>query len=230
MLRKLLVLFLIILAGTPLAFAKNNRYPPKANYSVLSAHRYYKGELPPQKPVYPVVMEEHIPCWTYTFNSGFYLGLNPGIRSNYSVKSLANYKSLEGTVFGGYRSINSRFYLAAEIFAQHGITLQNYTNAVNANGNTIGLKTTWGTGFSILPGYIIADTLLGYLRLGTIMTHFQDIAQTKTGGQLGIGLESTITETWDFRVEYAYSFYPSIPVLGNPRSDQFHIGIIYKIT
>jgi opacity protein-like surface antigen len=231
MLRKVVIATIVFTGCMHLACAKNLAYKaavseqPPVPYYKGEAH--YKGELPPS----PQPPLEPLPCMTYTFNPGFYLGINPGLRTNYSPPAIATYKAFEGTVFGGYTFTATSFYFAAEIDASHSAALQNYSNrlSLNANGNPVGLKTTWGVGLSLLPGYVLSDTLLAYLRLGSATTHFQDVARTKTGGQVGIGLQGTVSERWDLRAEYVYSFYPSLPVLGNPRSDEWRFGLVYKL-
>lgn len=215
MLRKIFISCLIFSASTSLAFA--------ARYKGETHYKSYKGEI-----VQPVPVADFTPCLTYNILPGPYIGLNPEIRTNYN-QTASVYKGLDGTVFAGYAMLNSSFYLAGEIFAQHGVTLQNYRNNINANLNPVGVKTTWGTGLSILPGFLVADTLLGYLRFGGIVTHFQDVGQSATGGQVGIGLEGTVSESWDLRAEYTYSFYQSMSGIGSPRSDQFRLGVLYKI-
>ncbi|HVY53404.1 MAG TPA: porin family protein [Gammaproteobacteria bacterium] len=183
--------------------------------------RYYKATVISQ------IVHDPIPCMTYSISPGAYVGLNPGLRTNYSADGLSA-KSLEGTLFAGYSVMSWNLYLAAEIFAQNAASLQNYSKSINNNGNPVGLRTTWGYGLSLLPGYVIADGVLAYLRSGVVHTHFQDAAKAATGGQVGLGLQAAVTENWNIRAEYIYSFYQSITYLGNPRSDQFGIGLLYK--
>lgn len=177
---------------------------------------YYKGETPHQ-----YILPDNIPCKTYTFHSGPYIGINPGIRTNYN-NTPAAFKGLEGTLSLGYAMLNSSFYLGSEIFAQHDAQLQNYRN------NSASLKTTWGYGLSVIPGFILADTIMGYLRVGVINTHFEASGGTITGGQVGVGLQAAVAENWDIRSQYVYSFYESLSDLAAPRSDDFSIGFIYK--
>lgn len=208
-----------------------------ANYS--NYHRIkkqdYKGELPPRpqpivKAVRPMPLPacDSIPCATYAIHPGPYIGLSPGFRTDYN-HTASVYKGFEGELYAGYAMLNESFYLGSEIFVEHSAQLQNYRNDLNANLNPIGVRTTWSTGLSVLPGFTVADTLLSYLRLGVIRTHYKDIAETATGGQVGFGLQGTVSESWDLRMEYIYSFYQSLAGLGSPRSDQFHVSFLYKI-
>lgn len=224
MLKKILVFYLLIIATTSVhAVNYRNELPNPSQKS------YYKGEQPtqhkPSTPSKPPVTD--FPCKTTVFIPGPYVGLNPGLLTNYN-RTSSVYKALEGTLFVGYAMLDSNFYLAAEIFVQHSATLQNYRNDLNNNLNPIGLKTGLGGGLSILPGFILADTLLGYLRIGALGTHFNDIAQTAAGGQVGLGLQAIVSDSWDLRAEYSYTFYQSLSNLGSPRSDAFRLGLLYK--
>jgi opacity protein-like surface antigen len=234
MLKKLFMSCLILTTALPSAFAGN--YKHKTHYR--SRTPYYKGEVykgeleeaPAPKTIVvtqPPHTVEFTPCLTYHITPGPYLGINPGFITNYN-RTASVYKAFEGTVFAGYAMLNSSFYLAAEIFGQHGAQLQNYRNDLNNNLNPIGLKTTWGAGLSVLPGFVFADPIMGYLRLGALVTHFQDAGQTTTGGQVGVGLEGSVSESWDLRAEYTYAVYQSLTGLGSPRSDQFRVGVLYR--
>lgn len=232
MFKKLLTagLLLSLAAGNVLA-ANYKPYGQHKRHSHYKSRTLYKGE---NRPIYKgetttVIKQtpDFVPCSTPTFVPGPYVGMDPGIISNYN-RTSSVYKGLQGTLFGGYAMLNDSFYLAAEIFAQHNLQIQNYRNDFNVNGNPIGVKSTWGFGLSVLPGFLVADTLMAYLRIGAVRTHFQDIAQTATGGQAGLGLEGTVSENWNLRAEYIYTFYQSMTGLGAPRSDTFRFGVLYR--
>ncbi len=220
MLKKILISCLLLAAASG-AYAMNYKNKP-----AYQNRKYYKGELPPAPtPKAPPVTD--FPCTTSIFIPGPYLGFYPGLINHYNNTSSV-YKAFEGTLFAGYAIVNSSFYLAAEIFVQDSATLQNYRNNLNNNLNPIGLKTSFGGGISILPGVVLADSLLGYLRIGGVETHFRDIARTAGGGQVGIGIQNSFSDCWDMRAEYSYTFYQSLSNLGNPRSDAFRLGLLYK--
>ncbi len=222
--KKILISWLALcLISMPVSAANhlNSRYHqpyPSSPYKGI-----YKGEIAAQ----PRPLPDFVPCKSPTFIPGPYLGGELNLSNNYN-RTSSVYRALQGSLFGGYALLSNDLYLAAELFAQDGLSIQNYRNDLNANGNPIGLKTTWGFGLSILPGYILTDTLLSYLRIGAIKTHFQDVAQTATGGQAGIGIEGTVSDHWDLRAEYTYTFYQSLSGLGSPRADAFHLGVLYK--
>lgn len=221
MIKKIALLGLGLISTLPFS-AQAYPYKGESHYRINAP---YKGEVLLKTTTH----YQSIPCRTYTFDSGFYLGLFPGLVTSYVVGGGSVYKGFTGSIFAGYAYVSSYFYLAAELAAQRDVELQNYPTAINANGNPVGLRTNYGGSFSLIPGYLLADTVMGYLRIGTVTTHFMDTAQTKTGAQAGIGLQVATSENWMVRCEYAYAFYPSISYVGSPRRDSYHIGFIYRI-
>jgi len=204
----------------------NNNYKIYKGEPSYHTRPIYKGEISAQQPP-PSLVESKFPCRTFAITPGPYLGIDPSLVTVYNNTSSV-FKGLEGTVFAGYALLSSNFYLAGEIFAQHGTQITDYRNNLNNNLNSTGLKTSWGAGLSILPGLVLADTILGYLRLGAIETHFDEAAYTAPGGQVGIGIEGSVSESWDVRAEYIFTWYKSINNLGSPRSDQYRLGVLYK--
>lgn len=174
----------------------------------------YKGEVAAPCPTCPV-----------PFHPGAYVGLSVGSLLNYASRP-AIYNGLQGTLFGGYGWMWDQWYGALELFVQDSAQITNYTNN-SGNGN---VSSSWGYGLSVLPGYMIVDNVLGFLRLGVVETHFNSGSnQWRTGGQIGLGLDTALCTNWDLRGEYIYSFYNSLSnSYGLPRSQQFNLGLIYK--
>ncbi|HSW71331.1 MAG TPA: outer membrane beta-barrel protein, partial [Gammaproteobacteria bacterium] len=171
----------------------------------------YKGEVAAPCPTCPA-----------PFMAGAYLGLSVGSIINYTTAP-AVYNGLEGTLFGGYGWLWDQVYGGLEIFVQDSVAITNNTSALGS------AKSTWGYGLSILPGYLLTDNVLGYLRLGVARTRFSTGNSTVTGGQLGLGLDTALCNNWDLRGEYVYSFYNSLSNHGgSPKSQQFNLGLIYK--
>ena len=187
----------------------------------------YKGEtvLPPPKPI-SVPSSAH-----FSFGGGAYVGLDVGLRTNYSSNPSA-YKGVEGTLLAGIGFLaRNGLYLAEEIFIADGAQLQGYSNTDDSKP---GVKSSWSVGLSLLPGYLILDNVLGYARLGVVKTYFSNAGGNANGGQAGLGLQVALTQSWDLRGEYIYSFYGSpsgscaSPNDSAVKSDQFNIGAIYK--
>jgi len=156
------------------------------------------------------------------FMGGAYLGFSVASRVNYT-SSPAVYNGLEGTLLGGYGWLWDQWYAALEIFVQDSTQITNNTSSVGS------AKSSWGYGLSILPGYMLVDNVLGYLRLGIVETRFSTRSSNLLGGQIGLGLDTALCNNWDLRAEYVYSFYNSISNHGgNPKSQQFNLGLVYK--
>jgi len=172
----------------------------------------YKGEVAPA--ACPAC--EHV-----NFNTGAYVGLGVGSRINY-LSVPAAFTAVEGNLFAGYSALWDQMYGAIEIFVQDDAEIHNYRSRTRGS-----IATSWGYGLSVIPGYLITDNVLGYLRLGVVNTHFTNNSRNATGGQVGLGLETALTNSWDLRGEWVYSSYNSVSN-GVPRSQQFNLGLLYK--
>lgn len=219
MLKKLSIVGIILATTTSLAFADTAYHSHQRKMN-------YKGEItnfaPP--PVARAPSYSH-----FSFGGGVYLGADLGLRTNYS-SSPSAYKGFEGTLLAGFGYLaKSGLYIAEEVFAGDGFQLQGYTNS---NNNNAGVKSSWSVGLSLLPGYLILDNVLAYGRLGVVKTYFSSSGGNANGGQLGLGLQTALTEAWDLRGEYIYSFYSAVSGCSMAdsavKADQFNVGLIYK--
>ena len=159
---------------------------------------------------------------TMAFASGApYVGAALGMNTMTSTSG-SNTRSVPIDLFAGYgATLNASFYLAGEV------TLTPFTGLLSKSPGSP-LKTTYGYGMSILPGIMFSDHALGYIRAGVVKSHFSAIGGNKTGGQLGIGIQATITQDIDLRSEYVYTQYSKITTASSPKSDAFKLGLIYK--
>lgn len=161
-----------------------------------------------------------------------YVGASIGVNTNTSssvatgplTSAPANFRGMPFTVFAGYGGqVNQNFYLAGEIFWKIG------TAEFSDNNN---LKTSYGYGASILPGVMLSDSTLAFLRLGVIRDHFSNGNSTRTGGQAGVGLQTNVTQNVDVRGEYDYTSYSSFNNdngrISSPTTDSFSLALIYK--
>lgn len=184
----------------------------------------YKGELVTVKP--PVY-----------FCAGPYLGLSTGPRINYTgAPSVFNGIEVVGSAGWGWM-FTPDFYIAAEIFGGDSFNVKDY--GATGLGETGSVRTTWNFGVSLLPGVMINDSILGYVRISYIRAHFRnnptdticdcDNGTNRNGWQVGLGGESNLCGGWDVRGEYVYSQYTnSIAGIGIPRAHQFTLGLVYK--
>lgn len=164
-----------------------------------------------------------------------YVGAGIGINTNTSssvvttngpnlVSQPANFRGVPFNVFAGYGGqINQNFYLAGEVFWKIG------TAEISNNS---GLRTSYGYGVSILPGVMLCDNTFAFVRAGFIRDHFSNADSTRTGGQLGLGLQTNVTQNIDVRGEYDYTSYSSfnnkIGRVASPTTDSFNVALVYK--
>jgi len=142
-----------------------------------------------------------------------YVGANVGLAVNTNPGN--NFRGIPLGVLAGYGGqISSSLYLAGEVF----VTI--ITPQLDSNGN---VKSNYNYGISLLPGMFLSQHTMGYLRLSLVKTHFPQLKTTKTGGQLGVGVQTSMTQSFDVRGEYIFSRYS-----GSLNTDQFNIGLIYK--
>lgn len=152
-----------------------------------------------------------------------YVGAALGVNTLTSTSG-SNYRGVPVDLFAGYgATVNTNLYLGGEVFATP------FTGTVSKSANSVGnLRTTYGYGVSIMPGVMFSDHTLGYIRAGVVRSHFSTLGQNKTGGQLGLGMQTNLTQDIDLRTEYVYSAYSNVSVSKSPKSDAFKLGLIYK--
>ncbi len=182
-----------------------------------------------------------------------YLGVNLGVQTgNWKYKNAAgnnthfNATGVKGGIFGGYGgTVDENIYLGAEAFIDDSSdsTSKKFVDNV---GSIVSLKTTYSYGASIIPGIKVGKNTMAYLRAGIIRTRFE-VSQpatisgftlqewpsnnTATGGQLGIGVQTSLTKNVDVRAEYVYTAYSSFSSNSNsvsPTNNQIDAGLVYK--
>lgn len=161
-----------------------------------------------------------------------YVGASLGVIANTSSikgsgsNAVGNYRGVPFNVFAGYGGvINQGLYLAGEMAATLGTgDLQDH-----------GMKTSYGYSASVIPGVMLSERTLAFVRAGLVRAHFSKQNTNSTGGEIGVGMQTSLTQNLDVRGEYDYVGYRSIngTVSGanytvSPRSDQFNLGLIYK--
>lgn len=202
MFRKMLVASTVLAASTSVVFAHH--------------HRAYKGE----------VYKDVTPCPVYQFMAGPYIGLSVGPQIN-TTGTPTVYRGLEGTLSLGYAGmITPMFYLAGEIFGGDSIDLKNLR--YNVTGVVSSVKSTWSYGLDLIPGLMITDYVMGYVRVGGVRTRFSDQGQSASAWQVGVGAQTSFMQNWDVRGEYIYSQYGRVNGIGKPMIDQFNLGVVYK--
>ena len=149
-----------------------------------------------------------------------YLGASVGVVDNTS--NSGNFRGMPLTINGGYGGlVNQNVYLAGELFGVVG------TATLNNNPGADGLRTTYGYGASFIPGIMVSDHTMTYARLGVVKNRFTSYNKTATGGQAGLGIQTSVTQNWDVRGEYDYTKYRKFNSV-SPKADAFNIGLVYK--
>lgn len=136
-----------------------------------------------------------------------------------------NYRAFHPRLSVGYWDLLDCFYLAGELFVVPTTITIYESNTLRSES----ARTTYSYGLSFLPGLLLTKDIVAYLRLGYSATRFYGPDATKSGGQFGVGLQSDLTENWSIPGEYIYTAYSNISYLGSPHTDQYGLGLIYKL-
>lgn len=165
-----------------------------------------------------------------------YVGASIGVTANTVINvnqfnfNNSSYRGMPVTVFVGFGAVlENNFYIGGEVTGTPG--------AFELNNN--GLKTSYGYGASVMPGFMMCDHTLAFVRLGILSARFPNNDNSSTGGQMGIGIQSGLTQNVDLRGEYDYIVYRTISDIRGkapnqvdysvaPRADQFVIALVYK--
>lgn len=136
-----------------------------------------------------------------------------------------NYRAAHPRLAAGYWDVIDCFYLAGELFFVPATLTIYESNTVRSQS----VRTTYSYGLSFLPGLLLTEDIVAYLRVSYSATRFYGPDVTKSGGEFGVGLQSDLTKNWSIRGEYIYIAYSNLSYLGSPRTDQYGIGLIYKL-
>lgn len=136
-------------------------------------------------------------------------------------------------VAGYFRGIPFNVFLGAAGITSQGIYFGGELTGTFATAeitNSNGLKTTYGYGASLIPGILLSENTLAFVRAGVVRSSFTNVSEMSTGGQFGLGLETALTQAMNVRGEYDFTAYRTAATVGAPRSDAFMLGLIYKLS
>jgi outer membrane autotransporter protein len=88
---------------------------------------------------------------------------------------------------------------------------------------------------------MLSDHTMAYGRVGVVRSRFEfsnstpgttDVRKNINGGQIGLGLQTSLTQNLDLRGEYDYTKYKTTKLSNttdfDPRADSFNLGLVYK--
>jgi outer membrane immunogenic protein len=179
---------------------------------------------------------------------GPYVGVGVGgnggswsVQDNNSKNYGFNSKGVIGTLFTGYAFNADHFYLSLEAFVDEASN-KSGTKSINAGTTNRYTRQTYSYGVSALPGFIIADSTVVFVRGGVVRSHFQisdtllgattSYNTTLTGAQAGLGAQTAVSASLDVRGEYIYSSYNSYNNINGrftPRDNQVSISLAYRL-
>jgi hypothetical protein len=189
----------------------------------VKCHPKAKGKVDKMKTIFRILLTTlFLTITTSALAHGPYIG--PTFLIQDLTTSNSDFRGVSPRFAFGYDGIIDCYYLGAEVFA----TPTTLTMQDNHPVGSTSLKISRDFGISILPGLYLSEGFIGYLRLGVIRSKFKDPGNLVTGGQGGIGLQTSLSPAWVLRTEYIYTGYSHISGLGSPQSDVFGIGLIYK--
>lgn len=136
-----------------------------------------------------------------------------------------NFRAIFPQLAAGYWDVIDCFYFAGELFFVPFTVGISETN----NQRSESVSTTYQYGISFLPGLLLTENVVAYLRGGYVATRFWGPDTMKSGGQFGVGIQSDISVNWSLRGEYDYTAFKSVAALGSPHTDQFGVSFIYKL-
>lgn len=186
---------------------------------------------------------------TPLFEAGPYLGLSAGVIIDVGkTPEAVAYQGFNGIVSAGAGHMFSRrFYMAGEFFYGSDIKAKSYQAGINGYS----LDNGWFYGGSFLPGYMINDSVLAFLRIGGMRNQFyarpsadinsypvrsqftRRVTTVHNGFQIGAGAQTNLYKNLDIRTEYDFSYYHGIYGKRINQSlkanvSQINLGLVYK--
>lgn len=124
----------------------------------------------------------------------------------------------------GYDTVFSEsFFAGIELFADWPFALLNNHRTQYVPY----LRPKYTYGLSLLPGMVFDDYVIGYFRLGGLMTNFPQYDTRQKAFQVGVGMQYKLYSGLSLRGEYDYVQYQVMDPVRQPKANQASIGIVY---
>ena len=178
------------------------------------------------------------PCEKYTYQAGPYVGFSVGPLIMQTGNPL-QYIGAAGNLSAGYGHLwNQWFNLAGEDFVGDSVRMKNF-GVENIPGRFAisNVRSSWNYGFDAIPGIMINERTLGYLRGGVVNMQFEGASDFvtrvthSTGWRAGAGIQTNVYKNLDVRLEYVFNEYykQTEPVRwGHPFMNMMNLGITYR--
>lgn len=226
-------------------------------------HNNFKGETN---------FKDAVPCPVpATLMGGFYVGAQAGYDSYRVRESFTNNFGTTGTsivsnsgtqvhnatgwlggLFLGYGEyFSNSYYLGGEIFGNFSgaEVARHFTSTETVGGDFANaysnVEVDGNYGLSIIPGYKINDTTLGYVRLGWNWARVKGTGsangvengaafsysngsstRTNNGFAWGLGMETKLVDNWSLRTEYNHTYFNNRNNF-DASDNQYSVGVLY---
>lgn len=179
------------------------------------------------------------------FKTGPYIGASGGIQGNVGkAPATVGYEAFNGTLSAGVgRMFTHRIYMAGEFYLGDNIKARSFPSGIS--GYAVNSGFNYGGDF--IPGFMITDTVLGYLRIGGMRSLFSAIPSSKNtpapagfsrrvdvitnGWQVGAGSQTNLYKNLDGRAEYVYTQFQGVAIdKSKGFISQVNIGLVYKFS
>ena len=160
---------------------------------------------------------------TNSFAGNFYL--SPSIFGQRVAAPNSTFWGVRPHFAFGYGQLTPDYYLGGEVFSSPTVWATSDSHVSGA----LSAKITSSYGIDVMPGIIFEPQIIGYAIIGLVNSKFAGPGTTKNGGQLGLGVQTSLSQNWDVRAEYIFTAYKSISGLGSPRSNEIGVGLVYQI-
>jgi len=162
-------------------------------------------------------------------------------RTNFSATG-----AIGGASIGLGSALTSYLWFAVEAFGNFSAERSATKNITyNSASTTARMRLRYSYGLSIIPGLLLSDKGLLYLRLGALQSRFElqqenhptttTSSSTDSGlqeaGLLGAGLQASIGNNWSVRAEYDRILYRHFSQFTNhisPIDNQVRFGLLYS--
>lgn len=181
------------------------------------------------------MLKKIVACVLFSVGSSVAVAGSPYVGLGVGALNVPNYFGVLGKIFAGYGASVGPccdYYVGGELFANG----YDYRNDCHCHGHHhTNHKFYSSVGASFLPGVMINPCTMVFGRIGLAQSttnynnhHRRHSNYSRTGGQLGLGMQSFVTPNWALRGEYIYTGCGVFNNFGRYRSNEIDASLIYK--